>query len=613
MPQKAKREDQAAKQSVADIETWDPTVNVEGRKLKGSWVKNGDASDKAHFSDLTSDGAKKENRRKKDLNGGKLSLEELAGLDRATVSRINPKSAVPRKILKGALKSSWKFAKKALVSNSWPGVDTKPEDKKLGETVMRKIWEFRQWDHWELLEDVSRQLAQDDESADNPGLDMSKTSASGSTTVTSDIDVNLKGSRTEEAATLFNRQFKTTRGSWPHESGVVYDVNVYALDVIHGVVMPDEGSLDAKIRSKKEGSRVGKKGGGFTAGSKAKKKDSINQDIQSMLHMRIYMTDGQWATYRTRSLESGLKKKALDQVEARFEQYQQEILDEMLRAAQDVDEETKTAAILASTDSSKNGEAQMEALGTGLSGGDHIKGENAMMAASNRIYEKKTKEVGELRKSLAKAIAAFNKEPTNKALEKRAEEILVLVRQKISEMLVYANEVYVTDAAVNHAVLGTQGNVAHTQALEESRRVVQENTGDVLKEVSHYSGNWEKAGFKAGKYLWRLADGARNMDSGDFSAFLAPHKQNILKTYSAGEVIANHIKIGMAAEGEGAQVAAAGVVLKKAGIKSAADLQNRAMGISLGVNAAYQKYVKANLDTGANSLAIQGQPEQFRN
>ena len=604
MSAKARRSE---RQRVADIETWDPQANGG----EGTFVKMADASGDAHFTGETPDTNREEKARRQALKGGNLNLAELAALDRKTVSRINPKSDVPRKILKGALKSSWKFAKKALVSNKWGGLtrEQKPDDANLGKTVMKKIWEFRQWDHQQLLDMVGARLAKTDP-AGTVGLDLEKTSASGSTTVTSDIDVNLKGARTEEAATLFNKLFKTSRGGWQYESGVVYDVNVYALDVLHGKYKENEGTPQEVKRSKKEGSRSGKEGGGFKANSAVQLKDSQNQDIQAMLHMRIFMNQSQWNSYSEQSLRDGAKRRDLIQVERRFAQYQKEIRDEMLKEAGVLDSRTSEAAQKAFEDPASNGEQQIEAVGVALKGGNHIEGENAMMAASNRIYERKTARVAELRANLAKVIKDFEAE---KAPEAEVEEVLYLLREAISEMLLYANEVYITDASVNHAVLGTQANLGITQTIEESRRVVQENAGDVLKEVAHYKPSWEKAGFKAGKYLWRLADGAKNMDTGDFAQYLAPHRHLINKTHAAGEHIANNIKVGMASDGEEAQIAKTALVLTKvADISSISDLQNRATDLSLKVNAAFRAYQQADGDRLANAAKVAGQPERYR-
>lgn len=637
MPEKQVAEvPQTAHEEVESLQTWDPDADqVAGGPPKGAFVPSKGAGAGTSFADVKSEGPGVEKARRAQLKDGKLTLEEIAALDLATIKRINPKSAVPRNILKLPLKGSWNKAKKTLVSGAkMPGDLAAPsaEQKKNRKLLMKKIWEFRQWDYWEVLKLVAGDLAKTDGQPDRnpdvsrPGLDLTETSSAGSTTVTSDIDVNLKGSRTEEAAELFNQKFKTTRGGWSYESGVVYDVNVYALDVLHGKVKEEAPDGTKTVRSKKEGKREGMDGGGFKkpedgeSPSDVMLKDSADQDVQALLHLRIYMTADQWAAYKKTAEANGSKQKGLLEVERRFERYQSTIMDQMLRDAGIEDKRTRRAEVKkakADLDNKLSGEQQLESLGVSQSGGDHIAGENALIAASNRIYERKAKGVAELRKQLAGQIKFLELMDGSKLSipdqEKEVEETLFLLRKAISDMLLYANEVYVTDASVNHAVLGTQANLGITQSLEESRRVVDENAGDVLKTVSGYKADqWAKAGFKAGKYLWRLADGARNMDTGEFAPHMASLKGEIGQTYRVGETLANDIKVGMEPEGEEAQVAAAKPVLKSAGLTSNDKIAGRAIDISLKLNKAFSAFKAAGKNSGADANKVAGAPEAFR-
>ena len=166
---------------------------------------------------------------------------------------------------------------------------------------------------------------------------------------------------------------------------------------------------------------------------------------------------------------------------------------------------------------------------------------------------------------------------------------------------------------MNHAVLGTQANAGITQTLEESRRVVDENVGDILKETSHYkTAQWKKAGFKSGKYLWRLADGARNMNTGDFATYINPLMATINQTYEVGEFIANNIKVGMQGDGEEAQVKESGDKLSGIGLGSIDLIQKRAIEISSKLNKAYQRFSKDQGETLARAKTTAGQPEEFR-
>ena len=75
--------------------------------------------------------------------------------------------------------------------------------------LMAKLWEFRQWHHELILQRTQKEVGKE-------GL--SEWAAAGSTTLTSDIDVNLKGNKTEQAVAVFNRLFKAD--GFEHEPGV---------------------------------------------------------------------------------------------------------------------------------------------------------------------------------------------------------------------------------------------------------------------------------------------------------------------------------------------------------------------------------------------------------
>jgi hypothetical protein len=544
-----------------DNPTWDPNASYEGRKpgdKAGAWVEatavrnadeaksvNGDRErvDKRMVAGTTKDPAKAN----AGLEAGTLSKADLDDITVDQVSQMNPLGEGPKNVLKGPLHESWHNAKHDLLKDG--------DNQDARKMLMAKLWEFRQWHHNVIL-----QRTQKDPTIGAEGL--SDWKAAGSTTLTSDIDVNLKGSRTELAVAMFNKKFK--EDGFTKEAGVVYDVNVYALDFMHkdtfkGLAEKDDGKIKrhdfsaepkATRVSAKEGAREGAEGGGVTADNpmlsdRMVKADAELQRVWSLVKLRLYMTASQWTEYAVNSQLPPATKSAVD---IRYAAYMKELEDKMLgdhpelRLAGDV---TKTGfAQLAATADRKAGPA-----------GD---GEDVKMAASNRLYEKKLLEIATLRDRVTgqieqrKVFAKTNPEDAE-AMGAAIEGNLAMLRELISEAAMYSNEAYVTDGAVNHVVVGMQEKIGISQSGSESMDSFNENVADVLKEVARHSRSVGEAAYKAGKYIWRMADAARNVGSKD---------KDITTLYTAGYTLANEIKGGDEAQEDLERKA--GAVLTKA-------------------------------------------------
>jgi hypothetical protein len=138
--------------------------------------------------------------------------------------------------------------------------------------------------------------------------------------------------------------------------------------------------------------------------------------------------------------------------------------------------------------------------------------EELRLAASNRNYERQLQDVAEVRQELEEIqqrLAA--KKAVSIPLEDRIaiSRLSVMLRTAISESLLYANEAYVTDGAVNHAVVGLQLGNPIRQTKAESMHAFFENVGDVLKELDRHD-NFGEAILKSSKYVWRVGDSAYN-------------------------------------------------------------------------------------------------------
>jgi hypothetical protein len=136
----------------------------------------------------------------------------------------------------------------------------------------------------------------------------------------------------------------------------------------------------------------------------------------------------------------------------------------------------------------------------------------------------------------------------------------VLLADKIAEALTYANEVYSTEGAVQHTVL-KQGAAKKLEKLQKEKgqtqltgvdynlkpelylQAVNENVGDSLHSITHYSDVPRYAVYRAGKYLARLCDatslllGAKKSDIPTYAPLLDIGTQSVrVKKITKGDI-----------------------------------------------------------------------------
>jgi hypothetical protein len=513
------------------------------------------------------------------LNHGNLSLQELKDFLQSTtldaIASLNPESETIRNILKYPLGQSWHTAKHELA-----------EGDEKAKALMRKIWEFRQWHHKEILVRTKERVKQ--LTTDENGL--KAWPAAGSETLTSDIDVNLKGTETELAVKIFNEEFK--KDGWDYESGVVYDVNVYALDFMHkfgGV------EVDGHQLTQKEGERKSQVQGGFKE-SILSQQDKEQQDEWSLVKVRLYISNPvQWEEY---AAAAGLSKKKKESIEAKYQNYVKEISEEMSKQANiSLNAAEQSEDDMASGITGLNSTAEKlihQQLG-GRSSGGEVLAENLLIGSSNRVYERKLQEVSQLRKELKEAIARYNnmvEQGDNggtgvggvtglEALNGYIEVKLKALRKLVSESALFSNEAYVTDAAVYHAVVGLQGGNAIEQTKAESMQAVTENMGDALKEISRHNDTLGEAAFKSAKYIWRMADAAKNMGFSTISG--------VNDLYEVGYSIANEIK----GQGNVDEKQASEATMNTIGITTGSQLVAKVLTVGTAVRRQYTQLTKA--------------------
>lgn len=546
--------------------TWDPNavVTVGAKQEKGGWVDATKARGATgHNTQVTGDDGVKSMVDKRMVTGavldernidpklqsGRMTDDELKALTPAQVAQVNPLGNVPRLVLKNTMNESWHHAKEKLLS---PDGNAPAR-----QMLMAKLWEFRQWHHNMILERTQR-----DPAIGKDGLTEWK--AAGSTTLTSDIDVNLKGAKTELAVEKFNTLFKAD--GFAHEAGVVYDVNVYAMDFMHGATFKGLAEEHGKIKahkfgekdadgrpkpdpetrvSAKEGGREGSVGGGVNTSSSILENRMVTADadlqrVWSLVKMRLYMTGEQWASY---AASTKLPEATQQAVALRYNSYMTELSAKMADGA----------ALVVAADAMKvTGFKMLDATANAKAATmpAHADGENVKMAASNRLYEDKLKQVAKLRTKIQSQIDLRKSwlQPGGdhddaEALDAAIDGNLAILRDLISECAMYSNEAYVTDGAVNHVVVGMQQKIGIRQTNTESMDAFNENVADSLKEIARHDRTMGEAAYKAGKYLWRMADAALNLGVASTSedATLTAHLKAL---YAAGNHVANKIKGG---------------------------------------------------------------------
>jgi hypothetical protein len=397
--------------------------------------------------------------------------------------------------------------------------------------------------------------------------------------------VNLKGAATELAVPAFNIAFKQPRMGFKfnNEPGVTYDVNVYALDFMHGAGMEVGAGTDkhlevgrefgaAVMGPKKDSPDQEVKGRSGLADPAKAAQDSVGQEVAAQVKMRRYMTAAEWEKYKTdliaaaaaNSTEAARKMSdSLARAEAGFLRYMSTMLAEMKRGYGPLDEGAERAL----EDGVSEDKSGVEQLNEGAEGVAHARGatgtaahagaEQAVMGASNRIYERMLTEVAQLR-SRCKLLQAqldgaqvSDRRPDDVRADLDAQ--YTILREKLSEAALYANEAYVTDGAVNHTVVGLQIGRPVQQQRNELLHAVIENHADVRKEISRHSSWLGEAAYKSGKYAWRLAEAARQLGlTGD----------PVEPLFDAGYTIANEIK----GKGGDPEVGSNSVMFEKLGI-----------------------------------------------
>jgi len=258
--------------------------------------------------------------------------------------------------------------------------------------------------------------------------------AAGSNSVTSDVDIPMDGSNSEIVVSVINEQFKTFF-KIHYDCGMVFDINVYAMDWLHGyepsdligdivIVSPQYEYKDLK----REGSAV------------ALSYWNNNNLMWALVKLiRNLSTKDEYETFRDKSLD-GLYEK-LEEMKEIFLNAKRET-ENMIKK---INDEIKNLKGYDDTDSNDKYGAQL--------------------VASNNLYVKYLLEVKETRLSIATYVKPgaaiqitrffnFITSPSQGNIPKDPSFYVPVLAYKIAESLTYANEVYASEGATLFTVLG---------------------------------------------------------------------------------------------------------------------------------------------------------------
>ena len=248
---------------------------------------------------------------------------------------------------------------------------------------------------------------------------------------------------------------------------------------------------------------------------------NLNQDVWSLVKMRIYMSDTEWNEHKHRILGYNMDlrtrgenpeafarreqmKAQIEDAEYFYEDYQENLALKI--------EEIKTSSdriYVKMRQHLRQGKEHVSA---------HHRQDTVKMIAANLLYEEKLDKVQQLRTQLQQLQAAYPRQ------DAEIKMCAIDLKNALSEAIIYANEAYLTQGAVHFSVVGYQigaGIEAHKKKNNDNYQIhlnisreahlhsMREQVGDTLKVLSEYSTDpaW-KAAYKAGKYIDRLIKSA---------------------------------------------------------------------------------------------------------
>jgi hypothetical protein len=444
-------------------------------------------------------------------------------------------------ILKRPFEANWFKAKACLAMGNWPSVVETPPPHDGCIDMMEALVDMRsrKWDSFYKIYHPKAKAELKDPTLDIPPPD-------GSQSVTSDIDLSVKGAQSEAAVEYFNTMFKSHFGV-AFEPGTMFDINLYSLDWMHG--------QDETISEKdKEGNRAStivpaKENNLQALNLNAMTDRAATQETWSYVKIMRNLSTTEITAYKadvlkafTPPLDPYIKMaKKLDDAEQ-----------ETIRFKANVDERAEEMKAAFDAKMLEKGlDSKKSAFKTGANAHEseaHFQEEALKMSASNAIYQETIKEVKKIRTRI-KTVKDGGIDPQLQSIENLAK----LLANKIAEALTYANEVYASEGGVLHTVYGKQKadkkkaayaagadtkdikTVKTVLSKEQYIQSVNENVGDSVHSLNHYGHMPKYAAFRSGKYLDRLCEATELLDERLAPGFPHYDELKLLGTTAAKE------------------------------------------------------------------------------
>jgi hypothetical protein len=387
-------------------------------------------------------------------------------------------------------------------------------------------------------------------------------SAAGSTDATSDVDTSLSGEGTEFAAQRFNELFSA---AWERDSGIVFDVNVYARDFVPQLDKmafhkTSKAELSDDVQTKAENTITWDTD---IRGTKYEPKFQAFQEKQAFYSTRSHMSKAEWGTFRKAQLDAcealspsdRLKEKTrlttvFNEVETKFRDHNKAVAAEagrILGRPVVIDPEMPHATLHA---------LEHEFHGEGPSG--KLKAETLALKAENRIYHtclktneglREKRQIAEVKLGVTTAklkgkeadLVAARKIGNPMHVQRLLAEVGKLKQEvasqtdglqkltfdlkvAISESLNYANETYATEAALLHTVgnkqmlskgpyadIGSKPRMGKIKLTEQQwTQAFHEQVGMSFKELTRRD-NMGDSLIQGGKYIHRALNAAKHI------------------------------------------------------------------------------------------------------
>ena len=343
----------------------------------------------------------------------------------------------------------------------------------------------------------------------------------GSSSVTSDIDLSVKGAQSEAALEYFNTNFRTELGV-AFEPGTVFDINLYSLDWMHGgteTIAGKAGDRTSTIVPDKENN--------LQAVDLAGLEDRSNtQEMWSYVKIMRNLSPVEISGYKTEVLKTftqGTPKyiamsKKLDDAKQNTVAFQNKVAMKVEEMSEQFNANMRKNSLRTAPSSFTHGVTSHDKE-------EHYKAEALKTSASNAIYQELVNEVKSIRIRI-QIVKNGTKDAENKSIQNLAS----LLASKISEALTYANEVYASEGGVLHTVYGKQKankkkaeyaasvdkkDIKTVNTVLSKKQYIQsvnENVGDSIHSLNHNSHMPKYAVFRAGKYLDRLCEATDLLD-----------------------------------------------------------------------------------------------------